>query len=484
MDETRVFRALGDGNRAKIVSMLTEGEMCACEILLRFGFTQPNLAYHMKTLCDSGLVRGRKEGRWMYYSLCPDVIDGIGKMMNALSGGKGGIHTDDGRRDRIREDYASIARKGGASCLCATNAYGREDLEFIPAEVIGRNQGCSSPLADAKRYLRRGDTIADLGCGAGLDVFIASRYVGPEGKAIGIDMTPEMLEVADRAKGEVSSVLGYDNTEFFRSFIEKLPLEDSSVDVVISNCVINLSSDKGAVFSEIFRVLRPDGRFIISDVFSLDPLPEYMKNDRDLISRCFGGAMLIPDLYRIAGEAGFTGIHPVHTDSYSRIDGMDFISATYCGSKPHPPGDDAGRFTAVLIGPPSKVAIETGDVFVRDVPAEVEASVAEMLRGDAYSRYFSIYRDGVPEKTEGVKVLPVPGPCVFTGKFAVPVGPFPVFEDDDRHVYRLGKALEICNKTEKVLSDPLYGGLVMITDRSAGRAVDAAETCCGPECKC
>jgi ubiquinone/menaquinone biosynthesis C-methylase UbiE len=182
--------------------------------------------------------------------------------------------------------------------------------------------------------LTEGSVIVDLGCGAGLDVFIAARIVGASGEAIGIDMTPEMLGVAKRNAPKVASRTGFDNVRFIQASIEELPLPDECADVVISNCVINLSDDKGRVFNEIYRILKPGGSFIISDVYAEKEIPDAIKNDERLISMCIGGAMVEDELYRVADEAGFKEVHPIHQDDYTEVDGHRFTAMTQTGLKP------------------------------------------------------------------------------------------------------------------------------------------------------
>jgi ubiquinone/menaquinone biosynthesis C-methylase UbiE len=214
------------------------------------------------------------------------------------------------------------------------------DLSHVPDEVIAAGQGCSSPLADAVCSLSEGSTIVDLGCGAGLDVFIAARIVGASGEAIGIDMTPEMLAVAARNAPEVAARIGFSNVRFIQSPIEELPLPDGCADVVISNCVINLSDGKERVFAEIYRVLKPGGCFIISDVYAEQSVPESIKNDEKFISMCIGGAMEEDEFYRITEGAGFREVHPIHKDDYAEAGGCRFTAMTQTGLKPSVNGSD------------------------------------------------------------------------------------------------------------------------------------------------
>jgi SAM-dependent methyltransferase len=171
----------------------------------------------------------------------------------------------------------------------ATRAgYGSEELTAVP-EGANLGLGCGNPTALGA--LRPGEVVLDLGSGAGIDCFLAARAVGPAGRVIGVDMTPEMLERAreNAAKGSFA------NVEFRLGEIEHLPVADAAVDVVISNCVINLSEDKAAVFAEMKRVLKPGGRAYLSDIALVAPLPEAVRRDPDAIAGCVGGALLIDD---------------------------------------------------------------------------------------------------------------------------------------------------------------------------------------------
>jgi SAM-dependent methyltransferase len=179
--------------------------------------------------------------------------------------------------------------------------YSQEQVQAVP---VGSDLGlgCGNPHAIAA--LQPGETVLDLGSGAGFDCFLASRQVGEAGLVIGVDMTPEMVEKArEHAKAEA-----YSNVEFRLGDIERLPVSDASVDVIISNCVINLSPDKRNVFREAFRVLKPGGRLAISDVIATAPLPESIRNDLALYSSCMGGALTIAELETMLRESGFHAI--------------------------------------------------------------------------------------------------------------------------------------------------------------------------------
>jgi SAM-dependent methyltransferase len=219
-------------------------------------------------------------------------------------------------QDVIQERYGSFAKSGlstqnaGVRAVAEAFGYSTEELASIPAEA---NMGlsCGNPTAYAK--LRPGETVVDLGCGGGLDVFLAAQKVGPRGRAIGIDMTSEMIERARRNAQKGVDGVPYSNVEFHLATIDQLPLPNDSVDCVISNCVINLAPDKKAVFREISRVLKPGGRMAISDIALKQPLPPEIGNDLLAYVGCVAGALPIDEYRRDLLEAGFAHVEIVDT---------------------------------------------------------------------------------------------------------------------------------------------------------------------------
>jgi SAM-dependent methyltransferase len=211
--------------------------------------------------------------------------------------------------DLVRDRYAEVARQGSFGGCCgpapATSArqigYEDADLAAVP-EGANLGVGCGAPLTHAA--LEPGETVLDLGSGAGFDSFLAAREVGRTGRVLGVDMTDDMLLRAreNAAKG------GFTNVEFRKGYIEALPVADASIDVVISNCVINLVPDKAAVYREIARVLRPGGRFIVSDVVLDAPLPVAIAASAAAFTGCIAGASLRDDYLRTIGAAGFTDV--------------------------------------------------------------------------------------------------------------------------------------------------------------------------------
>ena len=179
----------------------------------------------------------------------------------------------------------------------------------MPEAELGLS--CGDPVAYS--HLRPGDVVLDLGSGGGKDVFLAAQRVGPSGRAIGVDMTPDMLALACRNAEKFRKRTGLSNAEFREGEIEHLPVEDTSVDVVISNCVINLSPDKPQVFREVFRVLKPGGKMMVSDIVLNRPFPESLRDDEDLYAACLAGALLREDYLGAIRAAGF-GLVEVITD--------------------------------------------------------------------------------------------------------------------------------------------------------------------------
>jgi len=208
-------------------------------------------------------------------------------------------------REAVRERYGAIASQSASCCGGASSTmssqlgYSPEDLGSVP-QGADLGLGCGNPVALAA--LKEGDTVLDLGSGAGFDCFLAARRVGESGKVIGVDMTPQMLAKA-RDNAEKG---GYNNVEFRRGEIESLPVDDASVDVVISNCVINLSPEKDKVFAEAYRVLKPGGRAFISDLVLLEELPASLRENAMVYSACIGGAILKDAYLGAARNAGFT----------------------------------------------------------------------------------------------------------------------------------------------------------------------------------
>lgn len=244
-------------------------------------------------------------------------------------------------KEAVKSRYGSFATSGlstehaGVRAVAEAFGYTHEELASIPAEA---NMGlsCGNPTATAN--LRRGEVVVDLGCGGGLDVLLAAKKVGPAGKAIGIDMTPEMLDLARRNAQKA----GATNAEFHHATIDRLPLPDHSADCVISNCVINLAPDKPAVFREVARVLKRGGRLAVNDIALKKPLPAKVGGDLMASIGCIAGAILIEDYRRQLSEAGFAHVEIIDTgadlNAYAQVEDPPGCASQGPSSQP---GEDA-----------------------------------------------------------------------------------------------------------------------------------------------
>ncbi len=231
-------------------------------------------------------------------------------------------------RSAVRKRYATAAREAQSCCgdapgrgssgaaegLIGRSLYDRDDAAALPETALAASLGCGNPTMLAE--LRPGEIVLDLGSGGGIDVLLSARRVAPTGKAYGLDMTPEMLELARRNQAEA----GVTNAEFLEGTMEAMPLPDASVDVIVSNCVVNLSPDKPAVFAEAFRVLRPGGRLAIADIVLRRALPAPLLEVMGLWTGCVAGALVEADYRDLLARAGLTDVDVEPTQVYDRAD--------------------------------------------------------------------------------------------------------------------------------------------------------------------
>lgn len=291
-------------------------------------------------------------------------------------------------RKLVREFYGKAAETPQAELCCPTK-FDDLSVNHIPKEVIDRFYGCGSPVTLGE--LKAGETFVDLGSGAGIDCFIAAKFVGSTGKVIGIDMTDEMLKVADENRPIVATNLGYDVVEFRKGYLEQVPVESKSADLVTSNCVINLSPDKPKVFSEIWRVLKDHGRTVIADIVSVLPVPAHLKVNPELWGECIVGALTEEEFLARLEEAGFYGLSVLKKVYWKTVEGFDFYSVTVRGYKFE---KTAGcRFIgqkAVYLGPMKSVVDEEGHLFPRDVEVEICTDTAAKLSRPPYAGSFTV----------------------------------------------------------------------------------------------
>jgi arsenite methyltransferase len=337
-NKVKFFKALADGTRLTILSYLLENSYCACDVTSLTDKDQTTVSKHLKVLAEAGILKYEKRGRNVIYSIRDEnirevlLILGIGEIKpccnrpndslafstdkienkeERMSKREGEEMDADKKRAVIKKKYGEIAMSGSSCCgssACCGNSSavelsksigytGDQILSFADANM---GLGCGNPTAFAE--IKLGDVILDLGSGAGFDCFLAAEKVGSSGKVNGVDMTPEMLKKAK----ENALKYGYSNVEFRFGDIEALPVENKSVDIIISNCVINLAPDKEKVFREAFRVLKPGGRMYLSDMVLLGELPEDLMNNEDLLAGCVAGALLKEEYLRLLKEAGFS----------------------------------------------------------------------------------------------------------------------------------------------------------------------------------
>jgi ubiquinone/menaquinone biosynthesis C-methylase UbiE len=269
-------------------------------------------------------------------------------------------------RETVRVKYAAQAQRVAestaccepSSCGCGASAsadpitgdlYSSDEAAVIPSQALQASLGCGNPTALAE--LKPGETVLDLGSGGGIDVLLSARRVGPTGFAYGLDMTDEMLALAEQNKASA----GAENVQFLKGQIEQIPLPDAAVDVIISNCVINLSADKSQVLREAFRVLRPGGRFAVSDVVAQGAVPDDLRADMEAWVGCVAGALEEQEYRRLLSDAGFDNIELEVTRVYDPKELAESIGDSCCGGSsscgdwgPAPSWDESayGRFAA------------------------------------------------------------------------------------------------------------------------------------------
>jgi SAM-dependent methyltransferase len=328
---------------------------------------------------------------------------------------------DPAHEEAVLERYAAAAKRLEPA-LCCPVEYDPRYLAVIPAEVLERDYGCGDP----SRWVQEGDTVLDLGSGAGKICFVAAQIAGPKGRVIGIDATDDMLALARKARHDVAQALGYDNVEFRRGRIQELDLDldrleawllehpvrdlaslaaleahkevlrreaplvpDASVDLVVSNCVLNLvrDEDKSQLIREIFRVLKVGGRLAISDIVADEPVPDALKADPELWSGCVSGAFQECEFLRELESAGFHGIaiEKWESEPFDVVEGIEFRSVTVTAHKgTQGPCLDANQ-AVIYAGPWKRVEDDDGHVLVRGERSAVCAKTYRVLTSEPYA---------------------------------------------------------------------------------------------------
>jgi 7,8-dihydro-6-hydroxymethylpterin dimethyltransferase len=296
-------------------------------------------------------------------------------------------------RALVQAFYGEAARTPQAS-LCCPVSYDREDIAHIPKDVIDRFYGCGGPMSVAG--VKPGETVVDLGSGAGIDVFIAAKKVGATGRAIGVDMTDPMLGVAGENRSKVAGALGYDVVEFRKGYLEQVPVEDRSADLVTSNCVINLSPDKKKVFAEMWRILKDHGRIVVSDIVADRALPPNLRVNVHLWGECISGALAEEEFLAQLEKAGFYGVSTLKKQFWKEVEGYNFYSVTVRGYKFHKTAGCVFQgHRAVYLGPYTSVMDEEGHLFPRGQAIEVCTDTLSKLSHDPYRLSFLLLEPGV-----------------------------------------------------------------------------------------
>ena len=385
----------------------------------------------------------------------------------------------------VSERYARAAAAGEQ--MCCPTSYDFDELKrFVPEDVLKIAYGCGTPVG--LDTVRAGETVLDIGSGGGIDCFEAARRIGSSGRVIGLDMTDTMLEIARRNAPIVARNLGYasSNVEFRKGMADAMPIKDETIDVVVSNCVINLTPDKHKVFREMFRVLRPGGRFTISDILADQLVPQYLIHDKEKWGDCLSGALTVQAYLTGLTQAGFQVVHKVKSQAWRVIDGIHFVSLTLTGYK-LPSGMEAnGARFATLRGPFSRVVDEEGHSYRRGEAVAIAPRTAGALKTSPLRDLFILTSEPAPMTTGDprfIAIYPEQKPCVWRGHFALLTGPFLEAEDDDHHVYHRGVPLEICSKTLRVLNEEAYSPHFLILNRSQSE-VNGAAVACDPEGGC
>lgn len=359
----------------------------------------------MEELARRGRDRMNRRGLWdapvVFHAMgegalaCGDEVPGAVRTLHSNC-----VLSFDVERPRalVQAFYGAAAQKADEGLCCPVRP-SADDLAHIPKDVVDRFYGCGSPVADAA--LRPGEVAVDLGSGAGIDVFIAAKHVGREGRAIGVDMTDPMLAVAEENRPVVAANLGYDVAEFRKGFLEKVPVGDGEADCVTSNCVVNLSPDKRAVFAEIWRVLRSGGRVVLSDIVVDRAVPPHFRVNPHLWGECLSGALTEAELYAELERAGFCGIERLKRSRWRQVEGLEFSSVTVRAYKAERRALEVRDHLAVYHGPFKGVSDEAGQFFLRGEPVAVSAATAARLKRPPYAGAFTVHAPGGDRIGEG-----------------------------------------------------------------------------------
>lgn len=315
----------------------------------------------------------------------------------------------------VKEYYSSVSTENDGQlatsvCCCSSHGMSQQIKEIssqLPDEIITKYYGCGSPLPDALE----GCTVLDLGCGTGRDCYVAAKLVGPSGRVIGVDMNDDQLGIAEKYHQEMAARWGFNNVEFRKGYIEDLKsagIQDGSVDVVISNCVINLADEKQKIFSEIWRVLKNGGELYFSDIFADRRVPDEINHDPVLLGECLGGSMYVEDFRRMLYRAGWNDYRVVsctdvpinNREIEEKVGNISYTSDTIRAVKLPEFIEDAaenyGQFLRYDGGIPEHQhswSLDMNHTFVKDLPVSVSGNTCAMIQHTRFSKYFTVFGD-------------------------------------------------------------------------------------------
>ncbi len=320
-------------------------------------------------------------------------------------------------REQVKEVYGDAALRPAG--LCCPKDMPRQYTDHIPPEAFQHSYGCGSPVLGAA--VRPGETVVDLGCGIGIDCFTAAKLVGPNGRVIGIDMTNEMLSKAYSFNAEVARSLGYDVVSFRKGTLDQLPLEDGSVDLLVSNCVVNLATDKSKVFKEIHRVLNQGGRAVISDVVSDREIRPEDRADPTEWADCTVSSMSLRGFLEAFTGAGLVALRQIAEEPWRQVNGYHLSSITLEARKFETDCHAGVSHLAIYLGPFAEVKDDLGNTYRRFKPLAVRDDVAAFLRKDSETASFIVVTGkAAPKPSAAKQAAPAAAPTSAPGRLASP----------------------------------------------------------------
>ena len=313
--------------------------------------------------------------------------------------------------DRIRAQVQAIYGEAASvpKGLCCPKNMPRDMVDHIPPAAFDHSYGCGSPITAAN--IGPGQIVADLGCGVGIDCFAAAKLVGPTGRVIGVDMSNDMLSRAYAFNTDVAKNLGYDVVGFRKGTIDEIPLEDGSVDLIVSNCVVNLATDKKKVFKDVFRALRHGGRFVIADVVSDRDIRPEDKADPAEWAECTVSTLSLRAFLDAVTEAGFIGLVQLAEEPWRTVKGYHLSSITLEARKFETDCHAGVSHLAIYLGPYAEVKDDLGNAFPRFKPVAVRDDVATFLEKSSNAKSFIVVAGRSAKAAPAAKATATPQPA-------------------------------------------------------------------------